>query len=122
MPFIVQGVQPQGNQIWAVRSGWGSLRQGLLLEQHRNGQVIASWVVHQEPNVYGWALLWGDAPDSELSLHTGDTFSVVGEQVGLGDAVAAVTKAFGIKPCDGCKKRQEWLNRKVPQVWRRRRR
>lgn len=33
---------------------------------------------------------------------------------GLGDVVAKVTKAVGIKPCGGCKKRQEWLNKKVP--------
>jgi len=29
---------------------------------------------------------------------------------GLGDMVADVTKAVGIKPCEGCKKRQEKLN------------
>jgi hypothetical protein len=29
---------------------------------------------------------------------------------GLGDRVAAVTKALGIPECDGCKKRREWLN------------
>lgn len=28
----------------------------------------------------------------------------------LGDKVAAVTSAVGIKPCGGCKKRQAWLN------------
>ena len=33
---------------------------------------------------------------------------------GLGDVVAAVTAKMGIRPCRGCKKRQEWLNRKVP--------
>lgn len=32
---------------------------------------------------------------------------------GLGDVVAAVTKAVGIKPCNGCKRRQSWLNRLV---------
>ena len=26
---------------------------------------------------------------------------------GLGDTIAKVTKTFGIKPCGGCKKRQE---------------
>lgn len=29
---------------------------------------------------------------------------------GLGDVVAAVTKAFGIKPCRGCRRRQNKLN------------
>lgn len=41
---------------------------------------------------------------------------------GLGDAVAAVTKAVGIVPCGGCKQRQETLNRvanvgRVKQLW-----
>jgi hypothetical protein len=30
--------------------------------------------------------------------------------MGLGDVVAAVTKAVGIKPCGGCKERQAALN------------
>lgn len=34
-------------------------------------------------------------------------------EVGLGDAVEAVTKAIGIKPCGGCRKRAAALNRKV---------
>lgn len=33
---------------------------------------------------------------------------------GLGDVVAAVTKAVGIKPCSGCRKRQSWLNKLIP--------
>lgn len=33
---------------------------------------------------------------------------------GLGDVVAAVTSAVGIKPCGGCKRRQEALNGLVP--------
>lgn len=33
---------------------------------------------------------------------------------GLGDTVAKVTKAIGIKPCGGCKKRQKKLNDLVP--------
>jgi len=33
---------------------------------------------------------------------------------GLGDVVAAATKAVGIKPCEPCRKRQEALNRLVP--------
>ena len=31
--------------------------------------------------------------------------------VGLGDVVAKITSAFGIKPCSGCKKRQAKLNK-----------
>jgi hypothetical protein len=33
---------------------------------------------------------------------------------GVGDTIAKMTKAIGIKPCGGCKKRQEWLNKKFP--------
>lgn len=33
---------------------------------------------------------------------------------GLGDVVAAATKAIGIKPCGGCQQRREALNRIVP--------
>jgi len=33
---------------------------------------------------------------------------------GLGDAVARVTTAFGVKPCMSCKQRQEMLNRMIP--------
>ena len=33
---------------------------------------------------------------------------------GLGDVVAAATKAVGIQPCGPCKKRREALNRLVP--------
>ena len=38
---------------------------------------------------------------------------------GLGDTVARITKALGIRPCGGCRKRQAWLNRVFP--YRRRR-
>lgn len=33
---------------------------------------------------------------------------------GLGDTIAQATKAIGIKPCGGCKKRQAKLNATVP--------
>lgn len=33
---------------------------------------------------------------------------------GLGDVIAAVTTAIGIKPCEGCEKRQEKLNKLLP--------
>ncbi len=36
------------------------------------------------------------------------------QPVGLGDTVAAVTTAAGIKPCGGCKKRQAALNKATP--------
>jgi len=33
---------------------------------------------------------------------------------GIGDTIAAVTTAAGIRTCGGCKKRQEALNRATP--------
>lgn len=33
------------------------------------------------------------------------------EDIGLGDAVTRATSLFGIKPCDGCKRRAATLNR-----------
>lgn len=35
-------------------------------------------------------------------------------QRGLGDTIARITSAVGIKPCSGCKKRQEKLNAMFP--------
>jgi hypothetical protein len=32
-------------------------------------------------------------------------------EIGLGDAVKGITYAMGIKPCDGCEKRANALNR-----------
>lgn len=33
--------------------------------------------------------------------------------VGLGDAVARMTHALGMRQCEPCKRRQEWLNRHI---------
>ena len=33
------------------------------------------------------------------------------EEIGLGDAVKRVTNAVGIRPCGGCEKRAQTLNR-----------
>ena len=33
---------------------------------------------------------------------------------GLGDTIAKATRAIGIKPCGGCKKRQQKLNKAFP--------
>lgn len=43
------------------------------------------------------------------------------ESRGLGDTIAKATKAVGIKPCGGCKKRQKWLNDRFPYTPRRKR-
>lgn len=41
------------------------------------------------------------------------------QTMGLGDVVAAATKAVGIQPCTPCQARQAALNRLLPRVWRR---
>lgn len=35
------------------------------------------------------------------------------QSVGLGDVIARMTSAVGIKPCDACKRRQQWLNERI---------
>jgi hypothetical protein len=49
-------------------------------------------------------------PDGELALVGPSAVA----STGLGDTVAAVTTAAGIKPCGGCKKRQAALNKATP--------
>ena len=34
--------------------------------------------------------------------------------IGIGDLIADGTRAVGVKPCGGCKRRQAWLNRWTP--------
>lgn len=41
------------------------------------------------------------------------------QAMGLGDVVAAATKAVGIAPCTPCQARQAKLNAIFPKVWRR---
>jgi hypothetical protein len=36
---------------------------------------------------------------------------VADEPVGLGDAISRVTRAVGLRPCDGCRRRAAALNR-----------
>lgn len=50
----------------------------------------------------------GDAPALPPAPKTSEPMR------GLGDAVARVTTALGVKPCMSCKQRQEMLNRMIP--------
>ena len=52
-------------------------------------------------------MLAKERPDSPCLIHN----RKVNKGIGLGDIVAKLTSAVGIKPCKGCKKRQSWLNR-----------
>jgi hypothetical protein len=95
-----------------------------MIEQHRDKQQLTTWVVHQAPDDNGWAQLWGDAPNEDLDLRIGDRLLVEADlprTMGVGDVVAQVTRAFGIPPCGGCKKRRDWLNKHLPKLYRRRR-
>lgn len=41
------------------------------------------------------------------------------EGMGVGDIIAAATKALGVKQCKGCEKRRQVLNRYIVQGTRR---
>ena len=49
--------------------------------------------------------------DGSVDIHS---VEVREPSTGLGDTIAKATKAIGIKPCGGCKKRQAALNKLVP--------
>ena len=99
-----------------------------MLDQHREGQKLITWVVHEAPDDDGRALLWGDADDALLDLQAGDSLMVIEveaeedefDSMGLGDIIAEVTKAFGIPPCNSCEERRKWLNEHIPKLYRRR--
>lgn len=122
--FVVAGFRPGENQVWSVKAAWDErLRSGTMVEQHRDGQQLTTWVVHQAPDSKGWAQLWGDAPDGDLDLRVGDQLLVdadLPKDVGVGDVIAQVTRAFGIPPCGGCEERRRWLNEHLPKLYRRR--
>ena len=46
---------------------------------------------------------------------------VTDEVIGLGDVIKRVTSAFGVRPCAGCERRAEVLNRWLSFTGRRRR-
>lgn len=56
-------------------------------------------------------MLRQERPNVPCLIHE---MSVENKVTGLGDVVAAITKAVGIKPCRGCKQRQSWLNKVIP--------
>jgi hypothetical protein len=38
---------------------------------------------------------------------------LIEDEVGLGDVIKRATNSIGIKPCGGCERRAEWLNRRI---------
>ena len=66
----------------------------------RNGGKVQTWSV--------------DIVDGRPVI--GEMLAEVDAITGLGDVVAAATKAIGIKPCGGCQQRREALNKLIPFV------
>jgi hypothetical protein len=66
----------------------------------RNGGKVQTWSV--------------DIVDGRPTI--GEMLAEVDAITGLGDVVAAATKAIGIKPCGGCQQRREALNKLLPFV------
>jgi hypothetical protein len=44
----------------------------------------------------------------------GNTFDADGKSIGVGDTIAKLTGAVGIRACPGCKKRQQIINNWLP--------
>lgn len=63
---------------------------------------------------------WYQTPLLELIMEAdtqkkwAETMSRRKKAKGFGDSVASITSLFGVKPCGGCKKRQEKLNKMFP--------
>lgn len=63
--------------------------------------------------------LWDRQAGEEKKESASASVSVVSdpsylESRGLGDTIAKITSAVGIKPCGGCKQRQAFLNKLFP--------
>lgn len=56
----------------------------------------------KDPNgSWCWEVIGQQGPDTEFEAETG---------IRVGDSIAALTKAFGIKPCSKCEQRRRVLN------------
>lgn len=65
--------------------------------------------------------IYAEAPPPDQQFCIGDpppaiveTWNPSQPSRGLGDTIARVTSRLGIKPCGGCKRRQEQLNKMFP--------
>lgn len=67
-----------------------------------------------DPPLFGDSPLPRRAPPPPPATPPESTEAADGKWRGLGDVVASATKAVGISPCGGCRKRQELLNKIVP--------
>lgn len=69
-------------------------------------EVLAGSVVNEAAGTY-------DIPEAHWAAMR-EKYAAKRPMRGLGDLVARVTSAVGIKPCGGCKGRQDTLNKIVP--------
>lgn len=68
-------------------------------------------------HVYNQALMLcinDESPREGLFPHEKSNEETTDKSRGLGDTIAKMTNAVGIKPCGGCKKRQAMLNKAFP--------
>ena len=68
---------------------------------------------HFKCNVCGFEVKTHFSPTLSHICKDGQVYDGVSSR-GLGDVVAKVTSAVGVKPCGKCKKRQAKLNKVVP--------
>lgn len=90
----------------------------------KSGALCDACMCHQWSSVHrsAWRKKYQGVPENGAACLIGKewkksipiTISAKKSMRGLGDVVAAVTKAVGIKQCRACKKRQEKLNKIVP--------
>lgn len=101
-----KAIEPVDCTRWVVRGMTPCCRMGLDVSK-------CSDCSEQEPRNGNWT----NPPVYELPANTAQASPAVAPAPrlrGLGDVVAKVTTAIGIRPCGGCKKRQEQLNKAVP--------
>jgi hypothetical protein len=100
-------IEPVDCTRWVVRGMTPCCRMGLDVSR-------CSDCTEQEPRHGNWT----NPPVYELPVVTATPAtpppSAPARMRGLGDVIARATTAIGIKPCGGCKKRQEALNKAVP--------
>jgi len=78
-------------------------------DPHRHDPVVYQQLLTTDPRRHPW-LRWGWTPAQVEAAQVQERRRLRG----LGDVVARVTGAVGIKPCAPCKGRQARLNRWFP--------
>lgn len=58
--------------------------------------------------------IFSNVTRAEMEAHKKRLWDEQQKSRGLGDTIAKLTSAVGIKPCGGCAQRQAWLNEKFP--------